>query len=104
MADVLNIALAQINPLVGDVDGNVGRILARQAEARERGADLVVFTELVVEGYTPEDMILKPAFQETVEEALAHLAAATAAGPAMLVGAMKRDGGRLFNAAYLLAD
>jgi NAD+ synthase len=104
MADGLNIALAQINPLVGDVGGNVGRILARQAEARERGADLVVFTELVVEGYTPEDMILKPAFQDTVEDALARLAAATAEGPAMLVGAMKREGDRLFNAAYLLAD
>jgi len=104
MADGLNIALAQINPLVGDVDGNAGRILARQAEARAHGADLVVFTELVVEGYTPEDMILKPAFQETVEAALQRLAAATADGPAMLVGAMKREGGRLFNAAHLLAD
>ena len=104
MADGLNIALAQINPLVGDVDGNVERILGAHAEARRRGADLVVFTELVVEGYTPEDMVLKRAFQETVEAALEALAKATTDAPAMLVGAMKREGGRLYNAAHLLVD
>ena len=58
----LRIALAQINTTVGDIDGNVGRILARVREAESLGADLVALPELAVTGYPPEDLLLKPEF------------------------------------------
>ena len=59
------LALAQINPTVGDLDGNTSRILSVMEEARELGADLVAFPELAVTGYPPEDLLLKPSFIET---------------------------------------
>ena len=95
--------MAQINPTVGDIDGNVGRILAGREEAARLGADLAVFPELVVSGYPPEDLVLKPIFQDRVSAAIDELAKATAdGGPAMLVGTPWRSGGKLYNAALLL--
>ena len=103
MTDSLAIAMAQIDPSVGDLDGNVGRITAAREEAARGHADIVVFSELVVSGYPPEDLVLKPFFQEAVEAAVRHLAAETAdGGPALLVGAPWRDNGALHNAALLL--
>lgn len=103
MTDRLDIALAQLNPTVGDVSGNVGRL--RRARAEAAGADLVVASELVVSGYPPEDLVLRPIFQETVRREVDALAAETAdGGPAMLVGAPWLSDGRLHNAALLLAD
>ena len=55
----LRVGLAQINTTVGDLDGNTAKIIANIAVARERGADLVVFPELAVTGYPPEDLLLK---------------------------------------------
>ncbi|HZH26829.1 MAG TPA: NAD+ synthase [Azospirillaceae bacterium] len=102
-ADRLTIALAQINPTVGDVAGNLDRIRKARAEAGVGGADLVVCPELVVSGYPPEDLVLKPAFLEAVEAGVAALAAETAGGgPAVIVGAPWRNNGRLCNAALLL--
>ncbi len=95
--------MARVNPTVGDIDGNVGRILAGRAEAARLGADLAVFSELVVSGYPPEDLVLKPFFQDRVEAGIAELAKATGdGGPAMLVGTPWRTGGKLYNAALLL--
>jgi NAD+ synthase len=103
MTDSLAVALAQINPTVGDVGGNVARLLTARVEAAKAGADLVVASELVVAGYPPEDLVLKRAFQDAVEKGVAQLAHATKdRGPAMLVGAPWRDGGKLYNAALLL--
>ena len=105
MTDTLSIALAQLNPTVGDVDGNVARVIAARDEAARGGADLVVCSELAVIGYPPEDLVLKPALQTRAEEAIATLARHTGdSGPAILVGAPHRDNGRLYNAAYLLGD
>ncbi|MCW2244442.1 NAD+ synthase [Azospirillum fermentarium] len=99
----LSIALAQTNPTVGNVTANAERVLAARAEAAARGADLVVYTELVLSGYPPEDLVLKPFFLDRVEKAVADLALATAdGGPAMLVGAPWRQDGRVHNAALLL--
>ena len=101
MTDTLSIALAQLNPTVGDLAGNLARIRAARAEAR--GADLVAFSELSVCGYPPEDLVLRPAFQHKVDEAVGELAADTAdGGPALLVGALRVEDGRLYNAAFLL--
>jgi len=103
MTDSLNIALAQLNPVVGDVAGNTAAVRAARTEAAALGADLVVFSELVLNGYPPEDLMLKPAFQDDVEAAVRALAKETAdGGPAMLIGASWREDGMLYNAALLL--
>lgn len=105
MTHDLAIALAQINPTVGDVDGNVGRMRVARSEAAAMEADLVVGGELLVAGYPPEDLVLKPAFIERIETAVETFAGETAdGGPAVLVGAPWRVDGRLFNAALLLED
>ena len=103
MTETLAIALAQINPTVGDIDGNLDRIRAARAEAAETGADLVICGELAVSGYPPEDLVLKRAFQDAVEEGVNKLAAKTDdGGPGILIGAPWRKDGLLYNAAVLL--
>ena len=64
MTNSLIIASAQLNPTVGDIEGNVSKILSAREVAREKGADLVVCSELCVSGYPPEDLVLKNAFLE----------------------------------------
>ncbi len=109
MTDNLAIALAQIAPVVGDIDGNIERILNARAEAAKLGADLVVFCELVVAGYPPEDLVLKPSFQRACMHAVEALAKETGdGGPAMIVGAPWAEtgaqGAALYNAGFLLAE
>ncbi len=101
MSEALAVGLAQVNPVVGDIDGNVERIRALRGAAR--GEDLLVFGELTLAGYPPEDLVLKRAFQERIEQAARALAADTADdGPALLIGAPWRWQGGLHNAALLL--
>ncbi|MBI3706617.1 MAG: NAD+ synthase [Proteobacteria bacterium] len=100
MTDSLTLALAQINPTVCDLAGNLARI--RAARAKAGGADLVVCPELVVSGYPPEDLVLKPAFQQAVETAVGELAADTKTGSALLVGTPWIKDGKLHNAVLLL--
>ncbi|HJO73112.1 MAG TPA: NAD+ synthase [Rhodospirillales bacterium] len=103
MIESLAISLAQINPVVGDIDGNAELVRAARREAADGGADLVAFGELAVSGYPPEDLVLKPAFQERVEACLTGLTAETGdGGPALLLGAPWRQDGKLHNAALLL--
>ncbi len=103
MTETLAIALAQINPTVGDIDGNVDRIRRARAEAAKEGADLVVTGELALSGYPPEDLVLKPAFQGTIEAGVERLVAETAdGGPGLLIGAPWRDEDKLYNAALVL--
>src|SRR3954454_11333811 len=73
----MRLALAQIHTVVGDLEGNGGRILARLEEAREAGAELVLFPELAVTGYPPEDLLLRPAFIRAARASLDVIAAAT---------------------------
>ncbi|MFG1396946.1 NAD+ synthase [Roseixanthobacter pseudopolyaromaticivorans] len=101
-ADRLLIAAAQLNPVVGDVAGNAARIRAVRDEAKAQGADLVVFSELFLCGYPPEDLVLKPAFQQACRRAIEDLAAESVEGPALLVGSPWVDNGRLYNAVLLL--
>ena len=103
MTESLAIALAQINPTVGDVEGNLDRIRSRRAEAAKDGADLVIVGELAVSGYPPEDLVLKRAFLDIVESGVGKLAGETKdGGPGLLIGAPWRQDGRLYNAALLL--
>lgn len=101
--DTIRIALAQLNPVVGDIDGNAG--IAREARRRaaEENADLVVFTELFIAGYPPEDLILKSSFRAAVRGAIEALAKDTAdGGPAMLIGTPWEEEGLVYNAVALL--
>ncbi len=103
MTESLTIALAQLNPTVGDIEGNIGMVRKARAQAAAGGADLVVYSELIVTGYPPEDLVLKPMFQEATRRALEDLAKDTAdGGPAMLLGVPWREGSKLHNAALLL--
>jgi NAD+ synthase len=105
MTDKLRIALAQANPKLGDIRGNLKLAQEFRAEAEAEGADLVVFSELFLCGYPPEDLVLKPSFIRACDEAMSELAQMTLdGGPAMLMTAPVRDGGKLFNAVSLLED
>ena len=98
----LKIALAQLDPTVGDLQGNAERAAAAHARAKELGADVIVFSELFLNGYPPEDLVLKPAFQQATRAKLEWLAAACADGPAILIGTIWADGGKVYNAVALL--
>ena len=103
MTDSLNIALAQLNPTVGDIAANADLVRAARAEARDQGADLVVCSELVISGYPPEDLVLKKSFIDTVHAAVDALARETSdRGPGVLVSAPWLENGKLYNAALLL--
>ena len=98
----MRIALAQIDSVVGDLDGNRRRILERLEEARGEGADLVLFPELTVTGYPPEDLLLKPGFVRAARRSLEEIAAATT-GTTALVGVPWFEGD-LYNACAVCAD
>ncbi len=100
----MRIVLAQLNPTVGDLDGNADKVRAAHAEARQAGADLIVFPELFITGYPPEDLVLKPAFQSATRETIKALANERHDGPAILIGTIWPEDGKLFNAAVLLDE
>jgi NAD+ synthase len=105
MTHELKIALAQLNPTVGDVAGNVALLRKARATAAGKGADLILYSELVLSGYPPEDLVLKPAFQQACKSALEELAGDTAdGGPAMLVGSPWADGNGVYNGLFLLNE
>src|SRR2546430_12228844 len=97
----MRLALAQIDTVVGDLDGNRERILRRLAEAKEAGADIVLFPELAVTGYPPEDLLLRPGFVRAAERSLGEIAHA-ARGIVVLVGAPHFDRD-LYNACAICA-
>ena len=103
----MRIAMAQLNPTVGDVAGNTRAILGAVEAARAGGADLVVTPELSLIGYPPRDLLLKPAVLGQMRDALAYIAGA-AKGIGVLVGYAEENrspvGRRLFNTAALLVD
>ncbi len=103
-ADRLAIAVAQLNPIVGDVAGNLERARKARAQAARDRADLVAFSELFIAGYPPEDLVLKPAFQAACRAAVEALARDTGdGGPALLIGTPWVEDGKLYNA-YALLD
>ena len=96
----MNIGIAQLNAIVGDVAANAEKI--RRAHAASSACDLVVFSELVLIGYPPEDLVLRPAILDAARSALDQLASVTVTGPALLVGTPWTDDGAVYNAVVLL--
>ena len=103
----MKIALAQINPTIGDLAGNARKIEARVQDAHSAGAELVVFSELAVSGYPPRDLLHQPDFiaenQKCLDDLIARLT-----GPAILLGHIRQrpdgNGETLFNAATLFQN
>ena len=93
--DILRVAVAQLNPTVGDIKGNLAKAREARADAARQGADLVLFTELFLAGYPPEDLVLKPAFLAACERAAEDFAGDTADnGPGVIIGVpLKRKSG-----------
>lgn len=105
MATTLNIAMAQLDPVVGDIAGNGAMLLAARDAAATLGADLIIASELFLSGYPPEDLVMRSAFQSEIQTQMMALAAATSdGGPWMLVGVPWVADGSLFNSAVLIGD
>ncbi len=103
MPDTLRIAIAQLNPHVGEIETNLAIIRRARAEGARLGADLVVTPEFSIAGYPPEDLVRKPAFVAACEAATGQLARDTAdGGPGLVVGGPWQNGALLHNAAFLL--
>lgn len=100
----MKIALAQLNPTVGDISGNIARVRSARMQAAGMGADLVVFPELFVAGYPPEDLVLRPSFQKACREAVETLAETLEPGPAVLLGTVWPDAGKVYNAVVLIDE
>jgi len=101
---MLRVGICQLNLTVGDLDGNVERMLAALAEVTERGGDVAVFPELAVSGYPPEDLLAKPRFALDCQAALEKIAAATGRCAAVVGLPTAGEGGELFNAAAVCAN
>ena len=98
----MRIALAQLNPLVGDLEGNARKVVAARSEAAAQGADLVLFPELFMTGYPPEDLVRKPAFQAATRRRVEALAAELGPGPGVLLGTIWPDANEIYNAVVLI--
>ncbi|PLX39199.1 MAG: NAD+ synthase [Hyphomicrobiales bacterium] len=100
--DTLRLAVAQLNPIVGDIAGNAEKVRAARRDAVALGADLVLFPELFIAGYPPEDLVLKPSFVAACREAVETLAAETAdGGPGIILGTPWTESGKLHNSVAL---
>jgi NAD+ synthase len=101
--DTLRIAIAQLNPVMGDIRHNLELARQARADAARHHADLLFMTELFISGYPPEDLVLKPAFVKACMDAVAELATDTAdCGPGVIIGSPYAEDSKVFNAAALL--
>lgn len=101
MADTFRITLGQLNPTVGDIDGNAAKARSAWQAGRDAGADMVALPELFITGYNAQDLIMKPAFHTAAIEAVKALAVDCADGPTLAIGSPWVEGTELFNA-YLI--
>jgi NAD+ synthase len=105
MTKKLAIAIAQLNPIVGDVTGNRDKVVAAWETAADRSADIVLYSELVLSGYPPEDLVMKPAFMRHLHDAVQFICDHTAKrkdGPALLLTTPWEIDGTRHNAALLI--
>lgn len=104
MTETFRLTLAQLNPTVGAIDANADKVRAAYAEAKAAGADMIVFPELFLIGYQPQDLVMKPALVNTAMAKAEELAALTVDGPAIGVGAPYFYGDALYNGYWILAE
>ncbi|WP_375636298.1 MULTISPECIES: NAD+ synthase [unclassified Bartonella] len=104
MKNDFRVSIAQLNPIVGDIEGNFSLAVMAHQKAKEEGADLVLFTELFISAYPPEDLVLKPAFTKTCEETVKKLAKITVGGPGIVIGLPLRRNGNIYNGVMLLDE
>ena len=98
---LLRISVAQLNMLVGDIPGNTQKVLDTAKQALDQGADLLVFPELCLTGYPPEDLLLRPSLESRINKAIEAIIAAQLP-MTLLVGYPKRIDGKLFNMAGVI--
>ncbi|MBT6922543.1 MAG: NAD+ synthase [Candidatus Ruthia sp.] len=101
-SESIKINIAQINPIVGDLNNNAQTIINLAREAYESGAHLLVFPELALIGYPPEDLLLREGFIDQVESSVEHIRAQLPQDISILFGAPSRVKGCLYNSAYLI--
>ena len=104
MAKKFQITLAQLNPTVGDLEGNYKVALEAWEKAQRVGSDLIAFTELFITGYNTQDLIQKPSFFKSAQDQILELAKTCKNGPAIAIGGPAYLKGKLYNAYYILAD
>ncbi|WP_208434158.1 NAD+ synthase [Bartonella taylorii] len=104
MKNDFRVAVAQLNPVVGDIEGNYSLAVMAHQTAKEEGADLVLFTELFISAYPPEDLVLKPAFIKTCEDAVKELAKITVGGPGIVMGLPLRRNDNIYNGVMILDE
>ena len=104
MADRFRITLAQLNPTVGDINGNAAKAAAAWAKGRNAQADLVALPEMFITGYNTQDLVLKPTFYHAAMKAVQALAEQCADGPALAIGGPWVEDGELYNAYLILKE
>ena len=104
MAKKFQITLAQLNPTVGDLEGNYKVAFEAWEQAQKVGSDLIAFTELFITGYNTQDLIKKPSFFKAAQDQILKLAKTCKNGPAIAIGGPAYLKGKLYNAYYILAD
>ena len=104
MAKKFQITLAQLNPTVGDLEGNYKVAFEAWEQAKKMGSDLIAFTELFITGYNTQDLIKKPSFFKAAQDQILKLAKTCKNGPAIAIGGPAYLKGKLYNAYYILAD
>ena len=104
MAKKFQITLAQLNPTVGDLEGNYKVAIEAWEQAQKMGSDLIAFTELFITGYNTQDLIKKPSFFNAAQDQILKLAKNCKNGPAIAIGGPAYLKGKLYNAYYILAD
>ena len=99
----VSVALAQLNPHLGDVSANCQKLLQMRERAAAKGADIILTPEMFLAGYPADDLVLRADFMDRIEAAISRLAKATAdGGPTIIVGTPCRDNGVLYNSAFIL--
>jgi NAD+ synthase len=104
MTDTFRITMAQLNPTVGDVEGNAAKAKIVWDTARAAGSQMVALPEMFIAGYSTQDLVMKPAFQKACYDRIVALAAECADGPMIGIGGPLAENGRLYNAYFILKD